>query len=127
MHELSVTQNILDIALRHAEQAGAARITGINLVIGQLSSIVDDSVRFYWDIIAAGTMAEKARLDFHRIPAEMQCQTCGERFPLAGGSDFNCPRCGGDFVRVVAGEEFYLDSIDVETDTSADEAPAHSP
>jgi len=46
MHELAVTENILSIASKHAQESGATRVTAINLVIGQLSSIVDDSVQF---------------------------------------------------------------------------------
>ena len=52
MHELPVTESVLEIALRHAKGAGAERITNIYLVIGQLSSIVDDSIQFYWDIVS---------------------------------------------------------------------------
>ncbi len=115
MHELPVTQSILNIVVRHAEQAGAARITDIRLVIGQLSSIVDDSVQFYWDMIAAGTIAEGARLHFQRVPAQMQCQACGAAFALAASADFACPQCGSSDVRVTGGEEFYVESIDVET------------
>ncbi|MCA9957781.1 MAG: hydrogenase maturation nickel metallochaperone HypA, partial [Anaerolineales bacterium] len=51
MHELPITENILKIANEHATQSGAARVTDLYLVIGQLSSIVDDSIQFYWDII----------------------------------------------------------------------------
>ncbi|MFN2270088.1 MAG: hydrogenase maturation nickel metallochaperone HypA, partial [Anaerolineae bacterium] len=51
MHELSITESILKIALRHAEQAGAKRITRLNLVIGELSGVVGESVQFYWDMI----------------------------------------------------------------------------
>jgi hydrogenase nickel incorporation protein HypA/HybF len=61
MHELAVTQSILEICLRHAEEANAAKITDINLIIGQFSSIVDDSVQFYWDMIADGTIATGLR------------------------------------------------------------------
>jgi len=52
MHELSITQGMLEIVLRHAQQARAQRITQIHLVIGDLSSIVDDSVQFYFDFIS---------------------------------------------------------------------------
>ena len=58
VHELPITENILEIALRHADQAGAACVTDIYLVIGQLASVVDEFVTFYWDIISAGTIAE---------------------------------------------------------------------
>jgi hydrogenase nickel incorporation protein HypA/HybF len=115
MHELSVTESILDIALRHAKNAGAIRITDLNLVIGQLSSIVDDSVQFYWDIIAKDSLAEGARLHFKRIPAEMLCLDCGKRFGL-DGDILACPDCQSVHVKVIAGDEFRLDSMDVDTD-----------
>ncbi len=57
MHEMSVTQSLLEIALRHAEQADAQRITRLNLIIGELASVVDNSVQFYWDIISKETIA----------------------------------------------------------------------
>jgi hydrogenase nickel incorporation protein HypA/HybF len=69
MRELAVTQSILIISLHHAKEASARRITGINLVIGQFLSIVDDSVQFYWDIVSDGTIAKGARLHFDRIPS----------------------------------------------------------
>ena len=57
MHELSVTEALLEIALRHAQAAQARQITGLHVVIGQLSSVIDDSVQFYWDFVSAGTLA----------------------------------------------------------------------
>ena len=74
MHELVVTENILEIALRHARAAGAVRVSDIYLVIGELSSIVDDSVQFYWDFISEGTAASGSSLHFRRVPAKMSCQ-----------------------------------------------------
>jgi Zn finger protein HypA/HybF involved in hydrogenase expression len=60
MHELFVTEQIRDIAVRYANEAGAGRITALYLVIGELSSIVDDSVQFYWDFVSEGTVAAGA-------------------------------------------------------------------
>lgn len=114
MHELSVSESILEIALRHAYQAGATQVTDLYLVIGQLTSIVDESVQFYWDIIAKGTAAEGARLHFRRIPAEFLCLDCGKIY-APGKEILACPQCQSTRVKVAAGDEFQLDSIDVET------------
>lgn len=110
MHELAVTTSILNLALQHA---GDVHITDVHLVVGQLSSVIDDSVQFYWDIISQNTAAEGSRLHFRRIPGEFQCKTCHTRYPLRG-EDFTCPECGSVDVIIVAGEEFYLEAIDVD-------------
>ncbi len=115
MHELPVTESILEIALRYANQAGARRITDLYLVIGQLSSLVDDSVQFYWDMIAKDSIAEGAQLHFERIPAEMVCLDCGTSF-APDGETLACPNCQSVRVKVTKGEEFRLDSIDVDND-----------
>jgi hydrogenase nickel incorporation protein HypA/HybF len=113
MHELSVTQGMLDIVLRHAQQAGAQRITQIHLVIGDLSSIVDDSVQFYFDFISQDTIAEGAQLVFQRTLATFHCRDCGNTF-TPNQRDLTCPQCGGTKVEVVAGNEFRVESIEVE-------------
>jgi hydrogenase nickel incorporation protein HypA/HybF len=114
MHELSVTESILAIVLRHADQAGAERVTKINLVIGQLASIVDDSVQFYWDIIAKDTLAENAQLQFRRIPLAMLCLDCQNSFEPEQDC-YACPTCGGNHLEITAGREFYVESIDIES------------
>lgn len=113
MHELSITQNLLDIALRHAEPAGAQRIVRLNLVIGDLATIVDDSVQFYWDMVSQGTIAEGAELNFERVPGMLRCLDCEHTFPL-NGREVSCPACGGRSLTVVSGDEFRLDSIEVD-------------
>ena len=113
MHELSITESILEIALRHAAQANAARITNLYLVIGEISSIVDDSIQFYWDLVAKDTIAEGAQLHFRRVSAELECTECSVKFH-PDGEDLACPSCGSAAVRITAGEEFYLEAIDVE-------------
>jgi hydrogenase nickel incorporation protein HypA/HybF len=113
MHELSVTQSLLEIALRHAEQAGAGRIVRLNLVIGGLASIVDDSVQFYWDIISRDTIAEGSELHFERLPGVLRCLGCGHTFPL-DGRDYACPVCGEGQVIAAGGDEFRLESIEVD-------------
>jgi hydrogenase nickel incorporation protein HypA/HybF len=122
VHELPVTENILEIALRHAKRAGAERVTDIYLIIGQLASIVDDSVQFYWDMISEGTAAEGATLHFDRRPAELLCQDCTNTYQPELG-DLACPACGSRSVRVLSGEEFRMEAIEVD---SSEEIPNQS-
>ncbi|MCJ7695179.1 MAG: hydrogenase maturation nickel metallochaperone HypA [Anaerolineaceae bacterium] len=112
MHELSVTENILKIATAHAEKVQAKKVTDVYLIIGQLSSIIDDSVTFYWDIITKDSICDDAKLHFHRIPAEFKCQDCNHTYKL----EFDltpCPVCNSTNIRVISGDEFNIESIDI--------------
>lgn len=111
MHELPITQSILDIALRHAGEAKC--VTKINLVIGDLSSVVGDSVSFYWDLLSKNTIAEGAILHFERINTRFLCTACQNEYePKA--KEFRCPNCESDQVIILAGKEFQVESIEVE-------------
>jgi hydrogenase nickel incorporation protein HypA/HybF len=76
MHELSITEALLDLALHHAQTAQAQRITAVHVVVGELAAVVDESVQFYWDLISHDTLADGARLSFRRVPAVFRCSRC---------------------------------------------------
>jgi hydrogenase nickel incorporation protein HypA/HybF len=122
VHELPITQGILDLVLDHAARAGAGRVTAVHLVIGGLSGVVDDAVRFCWGLISEGTPAQGAALHFRRVPLRLSCQECAALFAPDGVS-FDCPACGARATRVAEGREFRVESIDVE-DQVAGEGPS---
>jgi len=113
MHELSITQGVLDIALEKAKEARASRITAINLVIGEMSSIVDDCVQFYFDFFSKDSIARDAKLSFTRIPMQVRCRSCGTSF-TPDKIVWRCPQCQQWDVEIIAGRELYIDSIEVE-------------
>lgn len=113
MHEYGLTQDIIAAATEAAARVGARRVTAVRLVVGDLASVVDDSVRFCFDILAAGTPAAGAELVFQRVPAELRCQVCGRTFPLAG-RDWQCPDCGGSARITERAREFRIESVEVE-------------
>ncbi|MEA3408241.1 MAG: hydrogenase maturation nickel metallochaperone HypA [Chloroflexota bacterium] len=114
MHELAVTENILEIVGRHARAAEAERVLRIHLVIGELSSIVDDCVQFYFDYLSEDSIAEGANLVFERVPITLRCGACGHEWQPGDAADWTCPACGLARAGVTAGREFYVDSIEVE-------------
>jgi hydrogenase nickel incorporation protein HypA/HybF len=113
MHELAVTESILSISEKYARENDAVKVTGINLVIGKLSSIVDDSVQFYWDIVSKDSLCYQAILNFERRPAVLHCNECSNEYEIATSLQ-PCPSCGSPNIKVVSGEEFYVDSIEIE-------------
>jgi len=113
MHELYATQAILDRALEKAGEARAARITDLHLVVGDISSYKEDSIGFYWDELSKGTIAEGAVLHFRHTAAELQCMACFTRYQPVDG-DVICPNCGSSGAKILAGEEFYMESLDVD-------------
>ncbi len=114
MHEMAVTQSILDIVVRHAEQAGAQRICAINLVIGELTGFVDDSIQFYFDFLSQDTVAQGAQLNIERIPARVRCHVCGAEYKPPDSRLWTCPQCDALGGEVMGGKEFSVSSIEIE-------------
>ncbi len=114
MHELPVTQGILDVAIEAAEANDARRITDIHLVIGDLTSIVDDSVQFYFDFLSKDTLAEGATLRFQRKPALATCSECSHQAEVIPPVLPECESCGSAQVKVTGGKEFFVESIEID-------------
>lgn len=110
MHELSLTQNLLDIALKHA---GAKKIIRVNLSIGEFSDEREESIQFYWNDLAKGTLAENAKLNFQRVDAEMKCLECDAAFNPKE-EILLCPNCQSHRLKLISGDDVKLESIDVE-------------
>ena len=113
MHELSITQSMMDIVLDQAKAADAKKVTRINIVIGEMSGVVSDCIQFYFDFLKKGNVAEEAVLDFKSVPVELKCRDCQAVFN-PNGSAWVCPSCQGNGLEVVKGQESYVESIEVE-------------
>lgn len=114
MHELSVSQSILDIALRHAQKASAQRILAVHLVIGDLTGFVDDSIQFYFDFLSRETMAEGAELHFERVAARVRCHACQTEYAPPDMRLWSCPECEALGGEVIAGREFSVASLEID-------------
>jgi hydrogenase nickel incorporation protein HypA/HybF len=114
MHELPATRGILAIALDTARAHNATRIRSIDIQIGEMTSLVDDSVQFYFDVLSKDTAAAGAALHFKREPGVGTCLNCGATFGVRPPLDPECPECRAFTVRVTGGNRFFLESIEVD-------------
>jgi hydrogenase nickel incorporation protein HypA/HybF len=113
MHEQSIVESLLSIALDSAEKAKATKIVKINVVIGDLSNAVDESMNFYFSFVKKNTIAAEAELSFTHKPAVLLCRKCDLSF-TAEKMDFRCPKCQEPQVEIVGGRELYVESIEAE-------------
>jgi len=111
MHELSIMTEAVRLAVDAAEAAGAVRITGLRLRVGELSGAVPEAMQFAWDVVRRGTTASDAWLEIERVPAAAWCRTCQSEFECA---DFfvECPRCHEPSTELRQGRELEIDAVE---------------
>jgi hydrogenase nickel incorporation protein HypA/HybF len=114
MRELHAIQSILAKALMSARESNQ-RVRNLYLALGEIVELDTASIQKHWDELSNGTAAERAQLHFRFIKAEVQCMACFQKYhPLHG--KIHCPYCGSYGVKVLSGEEFYLESIELVVD-----------
>jgi hydrogenase nickel incorporation protein HypA/HybF len=113
MHELSVMSYLLETVQAEAAERGARKILAVNLVMGDRASVVDDSLLFYFDLLAPGTLAEGAQLNVRRTAMRFCCERCQADYSPRG-ADFACPSCGTVGRVTDDGSELLIESIELD-------------
>jgi len=114
VHELSIVEALIEQVEKEVERAGqSGRVTGLELVIGRLSGVNTDSIRFAFEMLAPGTLVEAAQIRVTEPKATCRCRACG------AGSEIDewvvrCPVCGSGDVFLEGGQDLLLQSIDLE-------------
>lgn len=113
MHELAVAQRLLEIVEQEARPYAGARVRRISLRIGRLSAVVPDALRFAFDAITRGGIAEGACLEIEEVPLSIRCRQCEEVFEVEDPF-MVCPQCEGVDVELVSGRELEIRSMEIE-------------
>jgi hydrogenase nickel incorporation protein HypA/HybF len=110
MHELSLSGAIVNTVVKHAD---GRPVSVVSLRVGHLRQVVPDTLDFYFGFVAEGTVCEGARLEQEIVPARLECRDCGHGWEL-DLPVFRCPPCGTGNVEIISGNEFEVESIEVE-------------
>ena len=113
MHEMALTESIVEIALEEARRQGARKVTRVFLDVGALSCVEPEALEFCFSAVAAGTAAEGAKLEIERIAGAGWCLDCERTVPLAERYGA-CPECGGYRVRMTAGDELRVREMEID-------------
>jgi hydrogenase nickel incorporation protein HypA/HybF len=113
MHEMSLAENVLQIIEDAAHQQGFKRVRTVWLEIGQLACVEQEALRFGFDVVTRGSIAEQARLEIVETAGRGQCVKCSLEIPIATLYEA-CPNCGSYEVRVTGGDEMRVRELEVE-------------
>lgn len=113
MHELALARSLADLVEEEACRAGAARVRLVRVALGALGHVTPEAMRFCFDAATRGTRAEGAAFDIVIVPGQGRCESCGRAVRLAERFA-PCPECGGERVRMTAGDELRLIEMEVE-------------
>lgn len=127
MHEASAAESIVrivrdEVEARHVACGRDLRVMQINLVVGETTGYMRESLEFYVGVFASGTCAEGASLSVRYVKPTLRCPSCGLEYERLRFS-FACPSCGEDGVMTGTGGEFYVDSIEVARPPEAGHRP----
>lgn len=108
MHELAITQNVVDAVVDHV---GGRTVTAVHLCVGQLSGVVPDAMRFCYEMVTESTPLAGSDLDIEQPAGQAFCRTCQRDFAV-DDLILLCD-CGSADVEVVSGRELRVTSVDV--------------
>jgi len=114
-----MTTQIVNHLLKEAKKHHAKRVDEVHLIIGKLTFLGLEQVKFAYNLLVKNTIMEDSKLHIEEKDGVVQCNTCG----YAGGLKYeddpvyhipaptlNCPQCGG-VVTIVGGKECIIKSI----------------
>jgi hydrogenase nickel incorporation protein HypA/HybF len=111
MHEFSIASNIMDIVAKTAQDNGISSVAKVKIKVGELRSVLVDSLLFAFKVCSEGTVAEGGVLDIDEVPTACMCAGCKKEFHPEE-FHFLCPYCGGTDISITAGEELFIESIE---------------
>jgi hydrogenase nickel incorporation protein HypA/HybF len=113
MHEMALTESIVEIVVEEARKRGFGKVRVVRLRLGAMAHVEPEALRFCFDAASRGTVAEGATLDILRAAGEGRCLDCGKTVPLEERFG-DCPECGGRHVQMTSGDEMRIEELEVD-------------
>ena len=113
VHELGITQSIVDIAEQTASEQNAQKVLSVTVEIGDLSGVIADAVEFCFEACIQGTWLADSKLVIKRIPGHARCNDCGAEMEI-DNMTFSCSTCGSYSLQRTRGEELNIKEVEIE-------------
>jgi hydrogenase nickel incorporation protein HypA/HybF len=113
MHEMSLAESVREIVEETARAHGARRVAVVRLEIGVLAQVEIEAMKFAFEVVKRGSLADGAMLDITELPGTAWCMKCSAAVTIARRGD-DCPQCGSAQLQVTGGDRMRVADIEIE-------------
>ena len=113
MHDMSLAESVREIVDETARANDARRVTRVRLEIGRLAQVEIDAMRFAFDVVKRGSLAQDALLDIVETDGSAWCMRCAAPVPISLRGDA-CPQCSSYQLQVTGGDRMRVMDIEIE-------------
>lgn len=111
MHEFSIVQSIVSIALESAHLHHVEHVSAVEVEVGEVSGVVVDAMEFAWKAATTGTLLSNALLRIKHIPLRVKCNSCQHLYEPEDIYEV-CPQCGEISAEILTGKELRVVAIE---------------
>lgn len=112
MHEISLCESIREVIEDEAKTSGFTRVNRVWLEVGPLSCVEPEALRFGFDAVMSGSVAEGASLDIATPQAKARCPACNHECTVERRYE-TCPCCGLPGLELIRGDELRIKKLEV--------------
>jgi hydrogenase nickel incorporation protein HypA/HybF len=113
MHELSLAMNLVELAESEMLKSGSSSIFSVNVMVGRLSGVDPDALKFMLDLSKKNTLLENALINFDLVDGKGSCRNCHHEFIVETLAPV-CPACNGLSVEITGGDQLRIVSMEVD-------------
>jgi len=112
MHEISICEGILQVIEEQAKEQNYKSVEKVSLEIGALAGVELEALKFGFDAVMKGSVANGAELEIITLEGTGWCMPCEKNVPVAELYDA-CPECGSFQIQVTSGNEMRIKELEV--------------
>jgi len=109
MHEMSVVESLVKLVEKYANNKKVSKIV---VKVGKLSGIEPYFLKECFEVFKENTICSEAKMEIVEIEKKIFCEDCKKEFEIRG-FDFRCPNCKSENTKLIAGNELYIDYIEI--------------
>lgn len=113
MHEMSLCEGVIQIIEEQATEQNFSKVKSVCLEVGQLAGVEIEALKFCFEVVCRGTIANDAKLEIEKLAGQAWCLQCANAIQVTERYAA-CEKCGSYQLQITGGDEMRVKELEVE-------------